>query len=71
MSLTAFTPAELTSLGVDVQKEALNDFVAAVNARLSGPSPEPVFIPSIGPHGQNYRGLLLVPHRGHKSALKA
>jgi hypothetical protein len=63
--------AGLVSLVPDLYKEALNRFVEGVMYRLTGPDPQPVFIPQIDPYGQNYRGLVLVPHGWPKTALKA
>jgi hypothetical protein len=60
---------DLVSQVPDVRKELLKGFVEGLQARLSGPTPEPVFIPEIDPQGQKYRGLVLVPHGWPKTAL--
>ncbi|MDO8774277.1 MAG: hypothetical protein Q7K57_37300 [Burkholderiaceae bacterium] len=69
VDLSAFTQAELVSLVPDLYKEALNRFQESVTYRLTGPDPQPVFIPQIDPYGKNYRGLVLVPHGWPKTAV--
>lgn len=72
-ALDARSPSmeEVVSLGLDVHQEALKRHLEAVTYRLTGPNPQPVFIPQIDPSAQIYRGLLLVPHGWPKTPLKA
>jgi hypothetical protein len=60
---------DLVSQVPDVRKELLKGFVEGLQMRLTGPTPEPVYIPPIDPEGPKYHGLVLVPHGWPKSAL--
>jgi hypothetical protein len=71
LNARTFSKEEVFSLGLDVHQEALKRYLEAVTYRLTGPDPQPVFIPQIDRSAQIYRGLLPVPHGWPKTALKA
>ena len=75
-----YSGVDVATLGVDVRQEHLKTFLKRLEYCLAGPSPVPVFIPKGdpfyrpgGPHwglyADNYRGLLLVPHKWLKRPL--
>lgn len=61
--------SEVISFDLDVHKVALNRFAEGVVYRLTGPDPQPVFVPQNDPTAENYRGLLLLPHGWPKTAI--
>lgn len=71
MDMGAISAAELASLVLDVRKELLKTYLEGVYHRLTGPNPQPVFIPQDAPYGDPDRGLLLMPLGWPKTALKA
>jgi hypothetical protein len=60
MDMGAFSAAELASLVPDVRRELLNTYLKGVYHRLTGPDPQPVFIPQNAPYGDSDRGLILI-----------
>lgn len=66
-SLPAIVPAELVSKSIDVRKELSEAFGKRVKYILTGPDPQPVFLPETDTAGEKYRGLLLVPHAWDKN----
>lgn len=71
MDMGAFSASELASLVPDVRMELLKTYLEGVYYRLTGPHPQPVFIPQDAPYGDSDRGLMLMPLGWPKTALKA